>query len=194
MASRNLFCVPLIDQEAPEELSKRYWRDVEEQVNKLERSFGQVNKLYHEANYEEGEAGLKNLQMINERARQLINIRADRGAKVEALEDKETFFEIFDCQLFLTLRFASKNVMERVAKITQEILDVYEAAIQKRKAHIPQQILNTLKEGETGVLIMREEERIKIQFPAEVNVILIMPPVFNEIEKWQREHQHKMQG
>lgn len=190
MANRNLFCVPLIDHEIPEELSKRYWRDVEEQVNRLERSFGQVIKLYHEANYEDGEAGLKNLQMINEKACQLINIRVDRGAQVQALEDKENFFEIFDCQLFLSLRFASRNIMERAAKITQEILDVYEAAMQKRRAHIPQQILNTLKDGETGILLMREEERIKIQFPSEVNVILVMPPVFNEIERGQREHQH----
>jgi len=190
MANRNLFCVPLINPEIPEDLSKRYWLDVGDQIGKLERSFGQVNKLYHESNYRAEEDGLKNLQRINENARVLIDSRVEAGAKVQALEDKETFLEIFDCQLFLTLRFSSKDVMEKVSKITPEIIQIYEQAIQKRREHIPQQISNTLADGETGVLIMSEAERMKIQFPPELNVILVMPPVLSEIEKWQKEQQH----
>lgn len=189
MVKRNLFCAPLIDSEVPEDLSRIYWLNVEEQVNKLEKSFGHISNLYHEANYLAEEDGLKNIQMINEKASQLINSKVDTGARVQALEDKETFFEIFDCQLFLTLRFASKEVMDRVSKIAPEIVQVYEQAIQKRREYIPKQILNTLKDGETGILLMREEERMKIQFPPDINVILIMPPVLSEIERWQREHQ-----
>ena len=190
MANRNLFYVPLIDPEVPEDLSKRYWLDVKEQVTRLEKNFGQVSKLYHEANYLAEEDGLKNLQRINEKACQLINSKVDTGARVQALEDKETFFEIFDCQLFLTLRFSSKEVMDRVSKIAPEIVQIYERAVQKRREHIPQQILNTLEEGETGILIMREGERMKVQFPVEINVILVMPPAFSEIERWQKEHLH----
>ncbi len=189
MANKNLFCVPLIDPEVPEDLSKRYWLGVEEQVTRLEKSFGQVGKLYHEANYLAEEDGFKNLQRVNEKASQLINSKVDAGASVQPLEDKETFFEIFDCQLFLTLRFSSKGVMEKVSKITPEILQVYEQAIQKRREYIPKQISNTLNDGETGILLMSEEERMKIQFPSEVNVILVMPPVLSEVEKWKREHQ-----
>jgi hypothetical protein len=190
MANRNLFCVQLIDPEVPEDLSKRYWLDVEEQVTRLEKSFGQVCKLYHEANYLAEEDGLKNLQRVNEKAFQLINNKVDAGASVQALEDKESFLEIFDCQLFLTLRFSSKEVTDKVSKITPEILQVYEQAIQKRREYIPKQILNTLNDGETGILLMSEGERMKIQFPSEVNVILVMPPVISEIERWQRGHQH----
>ena len=190
MANRNLFCVPLIDPEVPEDLSKRYWLDVEEQVTRLEKSFGQISKLYHESNYLAEEDGLKNLQRINEKACQLINSKVDTGARVQALEDKETFFEIFDCQLFLTLRFSSKEVMDRISKVIPEMVQVYEQALQKRREYIPKQISNTLNDGETGILLMREEERMKIQFPSEVNVILVMPPVLTEIERWQREHQH----
>lgn len=188
MASRNLFCVPLIGPEIPEELLKRYWFEVEGQVTRLERSFGQVNKLYHEANYLAEEAGLKNVQRINERAYQLIKSKVDAGAKVEALEDRETFLEIADCQLFLITRFSSKEVLNRISKVTPEIMQVYEKALQKRREHIPKQISETLKDGETGILLMREEERMKIQFPSEINVILIRPPVLSEIEKWQMEH------
>jgi len=189
MANRNLFCVPLISPGIPEDLSKKYWLDVQEQITKLEKSFGQVSKLYHEANYLAEEEGLKNLQGISENARQLINSKVDTGAKVQALEDKETFLEIFDCQLFLTLRFASKEVMDRVQKVVPEIVQVYEQALQKRREFLPKQILNTLNEGETGILLMSEEERMKIQFPSEINVVLVMPPALSEIGKWHREQQ-----
>ncbi len=82
-----------------------------------------------------------------------------------------------------------KEVRDRVSKVTPEIAQVYEKALQKRRKHIPKQISKTLRDGETGMLLMREEERVKIQFPSEINVILIRPPVLSEIEKWQREHQ-----
>jgi hypothetical protein len=120
----------------------------------------------------------------------LINSKVEAGASIQALEDKETFLEIFDCQLFLTLRFLSKEIVDKVSKITPEIVQVYEQAIQKRREYIPKQILSTLNDGETGILLMSEEERMKIQFPSEVNVILVMPPVLGEIERWKREHQH----
>lgn len=190
MASRNLFCVPLIGPEVPEELLKRYWLDVEEQINKLEGSFGKVIKIYHEGNYLAGAEGLERLQKINVNAGQLLTKRGDAGAELLALEDKETFFEIFDCQLFLSLGFSSKEVMDRITKIAPEIMQIFESAIQKRREHIPQQISDTLAEGETGILIMREGERMKIQFPAEINIILVMPPAFSEIERWQKEHLH----
>ena len=188
--ARNLFCVPLIDPGVPEDLSKRYWLDVEEQVTRLEKSFGQVSKLYHEANYLAEEDGFKNLQRINKNASQLIDNKVSTGASVQALEDKETFFKIFDCQLFLTLRFSSKEIMDRVSKLTTEIVQVYEQAIHERREYIPKQISNTLNDGETGMLLMREEERMIMQFPLEVNVILVMPPILSEIERWRREHQH----
>jgi len=35
--------------------------------------------------------------------------------------------------------------------------------------------------------MIREEERIKIQFPSGVNVILVMPPVYNETRKGERD-------
>lgn len=188
MANRNLFCVPLIGPEVPEDLSKRYWLDVEEQIARLEGSFGRVSKLYHETNYLDDEDGLKNLREMNEKACRLINSKVDAGAKVQALEDRETFLEIFDCQLFLTIRFSSKEVVDRVSKLAPEIIQIYEQAMQRRREHIPQQILNTLADGETGILIMMEGERMKIQFPPEVNVILVMPPVLGEIDRWKKEH------
>lgn len=187
MAKKNLFCVSLVGGEIPEEISSRYWLEIEGQINRLERSFGEVNKMYHEANYLAGETGLKNLQRINERGYQLIEKISKEGGELQALEDRETFLEIADCQLFLNLRFSSKAMLEKVSKLSPEILELYQKALQKRREHIPKQISETLRDGETGILLIREEERMKIQFPSEINVILVRPPALSEVEKWQRE-------
>jgi hypothetical protein len=189
MAAKSLLCVGLISSEIPEDLAKKYWLEVEGQVTRLERSFGEVRRLYHEANYLDGEAGLKNIQRINDKTYQLIKNRIEKGAELKALEDKETFLEIADCQLFLTIRFSSKEVVDRTSKLAPEIVQVYEKALHRRREYIPKQISESLADGETGMLWMREEERMRIQFPSEINVILVRPPVLSEIEKWERDHQ-----
>ena len=113
---------------------------------------------------------------------------ATEAAELKALEEKETFLEIVDCQLFLTIRYSSKEVLEKTSKLAPEIVQVYEKALQKRREHIPKQISDSLAEGETGMLLMREEDRMIIQIPSEINVILVRPPVLSEIEKWERDH------
>ena len=189
MAKRSLLCVSLIGREIPEDLSNRYWLEIEGQIDRLERSFGEVSKIYHEANYLAGEAGLKNVERMNERSYRLARRKIERGAELQALEEKETFLEIADCQLFLTLRFSSRQVLEKVSKLAPEISEFYEKALRKRREHIPAQISETLGAGETGMLLMREEERMKIQFPSEIDVILVRPPVLSEVERWQRDQQ-----
>ena len=118
MAAKNLLCLGLVSSEIPEELAKMYWSELEEQVSRLERSFGGVRRIFHEANYLGGEAGLKNIQRINGAAYQFIKSKTEKGSELEALEDKETLLEISDCQLFLAVRFSSKEVLDKTSKLT----------------------------------------------------------------------------
>jgi hypothetical protein len=48
-------------------------------------------------------------------------------------------------------------------------------------------IENNLAVGETGLLIMRDEDRAKIQFPKDIEVFLVTPPSYDDIMKWFRE-------
>jgi hypothetical protein len=191
MPNKNLFFIPLIGTEVPGELFNQYWSEVEAQISRLEKIYGQINRLYHEGNYFNGEEGLKLIQRINERSYQLFKNKIEKGAELQDLEDKDTIWQIADCQLFLTFRFSSKEVIDKVSKLTTEIYELYKAALKKRNEYIPKQIVETLKEGETGMLLIREEERMKMQFPPEINLILVRPPVLSEIEKWQREQEAK---
>jgi hypothetical protein len=191
MPNKNLFFVPLIGTEVPAELYNQYWSEVEAQLIRLEKIYGQIKKLYHEANYSKGEEGMQIIQRINERAYQLFKDRIEKGAELQDLENSEVFWEIADCQLFLTLKFFSKSVLDKVSKLTTEMFDLYKSANKARNEHIPKQIVDTLKESETGILILREEERIKMQFSTEINLILVRPPVLSDIEKWMREQEAK---
>lgn len=184
--AKNLLCIPLIGSQIPEDIAGQYWAEVEVHINRLERSFGEINKFYHETIYSGGESGLRSLERINERGYKLIKKRTERGAQLEALEDKEIFLQIADCQLFLTLRFASREILEKISKLSSEILEMYQRALQKREEHISRRISETLGDSETGALFASEEERVRLQFPSEVNVILVRPPVLNEIEKLQK--------
>jgi hypothetical protein len=189
MADKKLFCVALIGIDIPDDLVNRYWSEIDDQITKLEKTYGPIMKIYHEANYLKGEEGLKNIRRISERSYQLVKTRSENGAELVDLEDKESFWQIADCQLFLALRFSSKEVLDKISKITPEIFELYRNSVQKRREYISKQIADTLKDGEAGILIMDEEERMKLQFPAEFDVILVRPPALGEIEKWQREQQ-----
>ena len=61
---RKLFLVPtlLISPDAPkegQEVLERYWSEVRDHVNNLERSLGTVAHVYHEAVSMEGEEGIR---------------------------------------------------------------------------------------------------------------------------------------
>jgi len=187
MEKKKLFCVPLVPQGIPDELSNRYWAEVQEQIDRSEMSFGKITRLYHEANDLAGEPGLKNIQTINEKGSQFIKKTIEKGAELQPLEDRELLLQIVDCQIFLGLRFLSMEVSEKISKLRPEILEIYGKAIGGRREHILRQISETLKEGETGMLLMADEERIQLQFPPDIDVILVRPPVLSEIEKWQTE-------
>ena len=167
----NLLCVNLIGSKIHEDLAKKFWLEVEVQISLLERNFGEVRKIYREANYLDGEAGLKNLQAIDAKEYQFIKGKFEKGATLKALEDKEILLELTDFQLFLTIRSSGKEVLERCA---------FPSSFQKVSAV-----------GETGILLMRKEEGMRIQFPPEINVILVRPPVSSEMEKWEFEHRNQ---
>jgi hypothetical protein len=48
-------------------------------------------------------------------------------------------------------------------------------------------INSNLKEDEAGLLIMKDEDRAKLQFPSDIEVFLITPPAYDDIIRWFRE-------
>ncbi len=181
-AARKLFFVPLIF--TPKQLEGelfekvfRYWDQVESQLVNLELKLGMVKKVYHELVPVSGEEGSKIVEELNSTSYGIVRARLDKGAEFQALEDADLLTESMDWTKCLAVGLQNQKVFEKV-------YESYSQAYKKRNEHIAQRIDETLKEGEVGILLMREGHQV--QFPADIEVFYVAPPGLDEIKRWLR--------
>ncbi|KPV63378.1 MAG: hypothetical protein AOA65_1386 [Candidatus Bathyarchaeota archaeon BA1] len=132
-----------------------YWRQVAEQVESLERA-GKVSKVYHESVSSSGEEAMDAIKRMNEKSYKLVKAKCAAGATVQALEDKDSLDEYLDWSMCLSVVGRSQNVVRK-------IIDFREEAAKRREEHISKRINETLKENEAAMLIMTDENRMRIQ-------------------------------
>jgi len=181
-AARKLFFVPLLF--TPKQLEGelfekvfKYWDQVESHLSNLELKLGIVKKVYHELVPVGGEEGSKIIEELNSTSYGIVKARLDKGAELEPLEDADLLTESMDWTKCLAVGLQNQKVFDKV----------YEAYLQsqkKRNERIAKMIDNTLKEGEIGILLMREGHQV--QFPADIEVFYISPPGLDEIKRWLR--------
>ena len=182
-SKRKLFLVPLIfsGKEAPPDYVEKYnlyWEQVSEQVTNLESKIGKVRHIFHESITKDSEDGLKAMEKLNPSSYQIARDKCQSGAVLEATDDKEMVEESMDWERFLLMGFIS----QKVAKMVSEF---YIEASRKRYEHIAQRIDETLKDNEAGMLFIREGHLV--QFPKDIEVFSVVPPVLDEIHRWQRD-------
>ena len=185
VAGRKLYFIPLIfsPTEPPTDLLEkinRYWNQVEEQVTNLEIKLGKVSKVYHELVPIGGEEGVKGIEELNKGGYRITKGRLDKGAEFQPIEEGELLAEFMDWNRCMAVGLHSQKA----------ITVVYESYMQvhkKRNTHIAKQIDDTLKDGEAGILLMREGHQI--QFPANIQVFYVAPPGLDEIKRWLRERE-----
>ncbi len=177
---RKLFLVPnyVFPPEVPaegQELLDRYWSEVRDHVNNLERSLGSVAHVYHESLFSDGDEGLDLLRGMNPRAAPFIQAICQSSAKLEATEDRDLVMESSDWQRSLSIGLTSQ-------KVVNTAMEGYQEATRKRFEHIGACIDETLKEDETGALFISEDHRV--QFPADVQVFYVAPPALDALKRW----------
>jgi len=180
---KKLYLVPLVycPQEPLEEYKEkysRYWQQVAEQLNNLASKIGEVNRVYHESISQGGEDGMKATENLNQSSHQIAKSQCEKGAVFEAIEEKELLEEVMDWQRCLMLGFISE-------KVERQVLESYLEAGKKRNEAIAHRISETLKDDEAGLLFIREGHLV--QFPADIEVFSIFPPVLDEIHRWHRD-------
>ena len=74
-----------------------------------------------------------------------------------------------------------------ISQIYQSYLDI----TKKRNEYIANKIDETLQKGETGILVMRENHQV--QFPTDIQIIYVAPPALDEIKRWLRERETKIE-
>ncbi|MDI6806231.1 MAG: hypothetical protein QMD14_00235 [Candidatus Aenigmarchaeota archaeon] len=187
---RKLYHVPLVylGKDSPPEYKEkfeRYWNDVPDHVNNLEKA-GLVKKIYHESISLAGEEGLKLIEKLNEKSYQLVKSKCEQGAELEALEDQDLINEIVDWRRILLIEFLSERARKEVG---EKVFGFYQEAVKRRYETLAKRIDETLKDGEAGMLLMRDDERIQVQpqLPSDITVFLVHPPAFEEINRWLRD-------
>ena len=177
---RKLFLVPnfMVGPDAPEEVQQLldgYWSEVRDHINNLERSLGTVTHVYHEMVFGNGEEAMGLLQVLNPKGCAFIQALCGSGAELEATEDRALVEENADWQRCISIGLAS----EKVLKIA---LDGYQESTRLRWEHITTRLDETLKEGESGALFVREDHRV--QFPPDVQVFYVAPPSLDSLKRW----------
>ena len=177
---RKLYLVPnfAFGPDAPEEaqdLLERYWSEVRDHINNLERTLGAVVHVYHETLFVEGEEGMKLLDGLNPKGYSFIQAMCSSTATLEATEDRTLVEESSDWQQCISVGLMSEKVMKLALDGLQEVT-------QSRYEHMSSRIDETLQEGEAAVLFVREDHRI--QFPTDVQVFYVAPPALDALKRW----------
>jgi hypothetical protein len=180
---RKLYCVANIYavEDAPDDfrnLVGKYWDEVVSQIDKVEAA-GKIKKIFCEIVSQKGEESLDMWAKINERVPEIIKKKISDGGELVPFEDEEILGQYTDWGNCLRVVF-TRQVFTRV-------LEFYNEFAEKRLQHIMTVIDSNLPEAEAGLLIMKDEDRAKLQFPADIEVFLITPPSYDDIIRWFRE-------
>ena len=180
---RKLYLIPLLFswEGAPAEYVEkfnRYWEQVKEHVANLESTIGKVNRVYHELITMAGEDGLKVLERLNPSGCQIARDKCQSGAELEAAEDTELADESMDWERHLLMGFISQKVAGMVS-------DFFVEASRRRYEYIAGRVDETLKDGEVAMFFIREGHMV--QFPPDIEVFSVAPPVLDEIHRWLRD-------
>ncbi|HXX81284.1 MAG TPA: hypothetical protein VEI46_07025 [Thermodesulfovibrionales bacterium] len=180
---RKLYCVanvyPLKD--GPDDykrLVERYWSEVTEQTEKLEAA-GKIKKVYCESISGKEEEAYRVLAQLNEKALGLVKKKVEEGAMLFSMESEEIFGPFLDWTNCL-------NVV-RTREVFMKILEFYDELSDKRLRHAVEVIEGNLADGEAGLLIMRDEDRIRLQLAPDIEIFLVTPPSYDDILRWFRE-------
>lgn len=184
---RKLYCVANIYpiEEASDdykELINKYWDEVIKQIEKIEVA-GKIKKIFCEIIYLQGDEALNILAKLNERIPQIIKKKLEEGATLFPLESKEILGPYTDWGNCLRVVY-TKEVFTKVIEFYMEFSN-------KRLQQILDIIDSNLSEAEAGLLIMKDEDRVKLQFPRDIEVFLVTPPSYDNIIRWFRENLYK---
>lgn len=177
---RKLFLVPSVPlppqpPEDGQELLERYWSEVRDQVEGLERSLGKVKHVFHEALHVGGDEGIAMLQQINPQGASFIQAMCHSDAILEPTEDVDALEQSADWQRCLSIGLMSSAVRSTA-------LEGFREATNRRYEHIAARVDDAIGAGEAGVLFIREDHGV--QFPSDVQIFYVAPPALDRLKRW----------
>jgi hypothetical protein len=179
---RKLLIVPYVtptrEDERLHEMIRTYWTDALAQVQKLETSLGNVRHLFHEGSVGEGQEAVEILEAGNPHGYPQLKAMIERGAVLEPTEDVECLKETLDLHRCMSVVQVSQIVAEKLALW-------FEESRKARYAAIAGSVDRYVKENEVAVLVISPDHEVK--FAGDVEVVYVVPPVLDTINRWMRE-------
>ena len=188
---RKLYLVPLLPVAEPhqKELPKdyrakleAYWAQVNLRLDDLGSKVGKIHKIYHELIDEGGEKGLKRIKKLNGKSYQIVKRYVEKGAELQVTEDINLVRESMDWIRCLAANLQSEKALGRISQF-------YVEAMQKRDEFIARRINETLKENESGIIFVRENNSVK--FSSDIEIFRVHPPVLDDIRRYLRDFYSK---
>ncbi|HOA83808.1 MAG TPA: hypothetical protein PKZ17_07135 [Thermodesulfovibrio thiophilus] len=183
-SKRRLFCIPnlFIPEEDEDEylkgLIEKYWFEALSNVEKLEK-LGFVTKIFIETIFIESSEAVDIIRETNPYLYPLIEKKVSEGAVVIGIENPEIFGEFIDWGNCLRV-VKTRTVMEK-------IFDYFNKINHKRLEEIGNKISKNLQEGESAILILREQDRIKLPLEKDIEVFLVIPSTYDDILRYLRD-------
>lgn len=180
---RRLFCIPNIfvpeeEDEKLKNLIEKYWHEAIAHVERLEK-LGFVTKLFIETLFIEGQEASDVIRDSNPYMYILVSKKVSEGATIVGIEDSETFGAYID--------WANCLRIVRTEAVMQKVFENFAEVSEKRIRGIADKIDENLKEGETAILILRDQDRIKLNLPKDIDLFLVVPSVYDDILRHLRE-------
>ncbi|MBI4847412.1 MAG: hypothetical protein HY808_02365 [Nitrospirae bacterium] len=159
----------------------RYWDEVEEHLEKLEVA-GKISKIFCESIYMTGEESLKVLNAMNMRLGQIVKKKIDAGGRFLPLEDKELFGAYMD--------WSNCHMIVRTPRVHKAIDKLLNETVLERFEHIKSVLSENIVKGESGLLIMREEDRKSLELPVDFGLFLVTPPAYDDLLQYIRDSEN----
>ncbi len=180
---RRLFCIPNLfvpeeDDEKLKNLVEKYWLEALNHIEKLEK-LGFVTKIFIETIFIDSEDACDVIRETNPFIYPLIEKKVSEGAIIKGLEDPEIFGEFVDWGNCLRV-VKSMTVIEKV-------YEFFNKSAEARIKKIRETILDNLSEDESAILILRDQERTKLDLPQDIEIFLVVPSTYDDIMRYLRD-------
>jgi hypothetical protein len=166
---------------APEDYTKlyhTYWNEVLQHLEKIEAA-GKVAKIFCENITVSDKEALDILEKTNKPVADLVQKKLAEGVTLLPLESEDIFSPFLD--------WSNCLMVVRTKEVLEKIYGFYTEYLNKRFQYILDVIEKNLSDTEAGLLIMRDEDRARIQFPKDIEVFLVTPPSYDSILRWMRD-------
>jgi hypothetical protein len=174
---RNLY-LPKSATDKYKSIFNRYWKEVEEHLSKIEAA-GKVSKIFCESLYMSGKEARRVLKSMNAALEKIIQKKIEEGAELAPLEDKDIFGSYVDwnnCMMVI-----------RTQKVYDSIQEHLKSVVKDRFKYIKSVLEKNIGEAEAAMLIMRGEDRELLELPDDIELFLISPPAYDDLQQFLRD-------